>query len=121
MSGSVAYLLFIAMGDDEMDEKLKANISDQSIWRRLCFMVLFAVIFNIAEFVILAIAVVQFFTKLATGNVNGELRALGPRLGLYLGQIVAFETFHTDQRPYPFAPFPADDQAPSPSGQAQAG
>lgn len=104
-----------------MDEKLKANISDQSIWRRLCFMVLFAVIFNIAEFVILAIAVMQFFTKLATGGVNAELRALGPRLGQYLGQIVAFETFHTEQRPYPFAPFPADERAAAGRGQTQAG
>ena len=103
-----------------MDEKLKANISDQSIWRRLLFMILFAVIFNIAEFIILAIAVVQFFNKLTTGSVNGELRALGPRLGQYLQQIVAFETFHTDTRPYPFAPFPADDQPAAQGGQATA-
>ena len=104
-----------------MDEKLKANISDQSIWQRLLFMILFAVIFNIAEFIILAIAVVQFFNKLATGSVNGELRALGPRLGNYLRPIVEFETFHTDQRPYPFAPFPADDQATATGGPATAG
>ncbi len=63
-----------------MDEKLKGNISHQSIWQRLCFMVLFAMAFNIAEFAILAIAVVQFFTRLATGSVNEELRALGFRL-----------------------------------------
>ncbi len=43
-------------------------------------MVLFAMAFNIAEFAILAIAVIQFFTRLATGSVNEELRALGPRL-----------------------------------------
>ena len=104
-----------------MDEKLKANISDQSIWRRLLFMILFAVIFNIAEFIILAIAVVQFFNKLTTGSVNGELRDLGPRLGQYLQQIVAFETFYTDTRPYPFAPFPADDQPAAQGGQATAG
>jgi len=104
-----------------MNEKFKTNIADQSIWQRLLFMVMFAVIFNIAEFVILAIAVIQFFTKLTTGKVNGELRDLGPRLGQYLQQIVAFETFHTEQRPYPFAPFPADDQTAAARGQAQAG
>ena len=104
-----------------MDEKLKTNLSDQSIWRRLCFMVLFAVIFNITEFVILAIAVVQFFSRLATGSVNGELRDLGPRLGEYLKQIVAFETFHTDQRPYPFAPFPGSDRTSGQRGEAPAG
>ncbi|MDP6831337.1 MAG: DUF4389 domain-containing protein [Alphaproteobacteria bacterium] len=104
-----------------MDEKLKTNLSDQSIWQRLCFMVLFAVIFNITEFVILAIAVVQFFTRLATGSVNSELRALGPRLGEYLKQIVAFETFDTEQRPYPFAPFPESDRTSRHHGEAPAG
>lgn len=102
-----------------MDEKLKTNITDQSIWQRLLFMVFFAVIFNIAEFVVLAVAVVQFFMRLATGKVNTELQALGPRLGQYLQQIVAFETFATEQRPYPFAPFPEDDRAATPGGQAQ--
>ncbi|MFP6697952.1 MAG: hypothetical protein VCF08_13775 [Alphaproteobacteria bacterium] len=32
----------------DMDEKLKANLSGQSIWQRLLFMILFAAIFNIA-------------------------------------------------------------------------
>ncbi len=104
-----------------MDEKLKANVTDHSIWQRLLFMVMFAVIFNIAEFVILAIAVIQFFTKLATGSVNAELRALGPRIGEYMKQIVAFETFDTEQRPYPFAPFPGAIAAAGPDGQAQTG
>ncbi len=104
-----------------MDEQLKANMKDQSIWQRLVFMVLFAVIFSIAEFVVLAVAVVQFFMRLATGRVNGELQALGPRLGQYMLQIVAFETFATEQRPYPFAPFPGVDGKATPNGQAQTG
>lgn len=104
-----------------MDEKLKANLSDQSIWWRLWFMVLFAVVFNIAEFVVFAVAVVQFVTRLATGTVNAELQALGPRLGQYIQQIVAFETFNTEQRPYPFAPFPAGEGTSTPGGQTQAG
>jgi hypothetical protein len=108
-----------SLGMNALDEKLKTNLKDQSIWQRLCYMVLFAVIFNIAEFAIMAIAVVQFFSRLATGSVNQELRSLGPRLGQYLQQIVAFETFYTDERPYPFAPFPAADAATSPDGHTQ--
>jgi len=104
-----------------MDEKLKANMKDQSIWQRLLFMVLFAVIFNIAEFVALAVAVVQFFMRLATGRANIELQTLGPRLGQYVQQIAAFETFATEQRPYPFAPFPGINGKATPDGQAQAG
>ncbi|HJM92082.1 MAG: DUF4389 domain-containing protein [Alphaproteobacteria bacterium] len=65
--------------------------------------------------------VVQFVTRLATGSVNEELHTLGPRLGEYLKQIVAFETFHTEQRPYPFAPFPEGEHKPVNGGQAHAG
>lgn len=104
-----------------MDEKLKANLSEQSIWQRLFFMLLFAVIFNIVEFIVFAVAVVQFLIRLTTGAVNTELQALGPRLGQYLQQIVAFETFNTEQRPYPFAPFPESEGTAAPDGQAQAG
>ena len=104
-----------------MDENFKANISEQSIWRRLLFMVLFAVIFNIVEFIVFAVAVVQFLIRLTTGSVNRELRALGPRLGRHIQQIVAFETFCTEQRPYAFAPFPEADGSAAPGGQAQTG
>ena len=62
-------------------------------------MVLFAVIFNIAEFVVLAVAVVQFFMRLATSRANIELQTLGPSLRRYMQQIVAFDTFATEQRP----------------------
>jgi|TARA_B110000196_G_C20976628_1_gene581338 hypothetical protein len=61
------------MGRNRTDEKLKANMKNQPIWQRLSFMVLFAVIFDIAEFVVLAVAVVQFVMRLATGRANIEL------------------------------------------------
>ena len=61
------------MGRNRTDEKLKANMKNQPIWQRLSFMVLFSVIFDIAEFVVLAVAVVQFVMRLATGRANIEL------------------------------------------------
>ena len=61
------------MGRNRTDEKLKANMKNQPIWQRLSFMVLFAVIFDIAEFVVLAVAVVQFVMRLATSRANIEL------------------------------------------------
>lgn len=89
-----------------MDEDLKQNLSRRSTWIRLVYMILFAVIFSIAEFVVFAIAVVQLLSRLFTGDVNEELRSLGDRIGRYMHQIVAFQTFHSEERPYPFAPFP---------------
>ncbi|MDA1099346.1 MAG: DUF4389 domain-containing protein [Proteobacteria bacterium] len=104
-----------------MDRTFKANISERSIWRRLCFMLLFAAIFNLVAFIVFTAALVQFIIRLTTGSVNTELQALGPRLGQYIQQIVAFETFHTEQRPYPFAPFPEADGTATPDTRVQAG
>jgi|TARA_B100000315_G_scaffold210007_1_gene206026 hypothetical protein len=104
-----------------MDEKLQRNLSDGGTWRRLVFMLLFAVIFSIAELVVCAVAVVQFLSRLFAGSVNDELRALGDRLGRYLYQIVAFETFQTEDRPYPFAPFPAGDGNQTGNAASQTG
>ncbi|HZD25723.1 MAG TPA: DUF4389 domain-containing protein [Alphaproteobacteria bacterium] len=89
-----------------MDETLKQNLTRRSIWIRVLYMILFAVVFELAKFVVLLIAVVQVLAKLLSGGVNEELRHFGGRLGRYLQQIVAFQTFHTEERPYPFSPFP---------------
>lgn len=90
-----------------MDEKLKNQLKDKGLWTRALFMVLFGVIMVIAQWVVFVIAFVQFLCRLFAGEVNGELRNLGDRIGAYLHQIVAFQTFHREERPYPFAPFPA--------------
>ena len=89
-----------------MSDELKQNLSRRSTWIRVAYMVLFALIFGIAEFVVLVIAVVQIIGRLTTGKVNVELRTLGDRIGRYLHEIVAYQTFNTEERPYPFAPFP---------------
>ena len=89
-----------------MDPTIKENVTQQSTWMRLVYMVLFVVIFNIAEFVITVVVVVQFLFKLFTGRVNGNLSALGHNLASYFFEIIAYLTFHTDDMPYPFGPWP---------------
>ena len=90
-----------------MDQKIKENVTRQSTWMRLVYMVLFAVIFNIAEFVIVVVVVVQFLFKLFTGTANETLGALGQTVAKYVYEMIAYLTFHTDDMPYPFGPWPA--------------
>ncbi len=89
-----------------MDQTFKENVTQESTWMRLVYMILFAVIFNIAEFVITVVVVVQFLFKLFVGRVNENLRALGQTLASYVYEIIAYLTFHTDHMPYPFGPWP---------------
>ncbi len=89
-----------------MEQKTKDNLTSRSTWIRVIYMILFAVIFNIVELVIAVVAVVQFLATLFTGKVNQQLQALGQGVGVYVNEITQFLTYHTDDKPYPFAPWP---------------
>ncbi len=89
-----------------MEQKTKDNLTSRSTWIRVIYMILFAVIFNIVELVIAVVAVVQFLATLFTGKVNQQLQALGQGVGAYVNEVTQFLTYHTDDKPYPFAPWP---------------
>ncbi len=89
-----------------MDQETKDNLTSRNTWIRVVYMILFAVIFNIVELVIAVVAVVQFLFTLFTGKVNQQLQALGQGVGAYVNEITVFLTYHTDGKPYPFAPWP---------------
>jgi hypothetical protein len=99
-----------------MDEQLKANIKRQSIWLRLVYMLVLTVAFNIAELVIFAVVVFQFLSSLISGRSNEQLQCFGRNAGSYLRDIVAYLTFATDDKPYPFAPWPNDAEPEKPTG-----
>lgn len=83
-----------------------APSNEESIWLRLVFMILFAIVFNIAEFVLAVTAVVQFVCKAITGKVLTQGIVFGQHLATYVYEIMLFLTFRTDEMPWPFAPWP---------------
>ncbi len=86
-----------------MDKTTKRNLANESTWLRLVYMLVLAVAFNIIEFIVFAVAVFQFVAKLVTGKANDRLGAFGGGLAHYARQIVAYVTFETDAKPFPFA------------------
>ena len=89
-----------------MDKTTKMNLTDTKTWMRLVYMILFAVAFNVAEVVFAAVAIFQFLFHLFTGQANERLRALGRDLGADVFEIVAYLTYHSDDKPFPFQPWP---------------
>jgi len=89
-----------------VDNKTKKYVSEFGTWKRLLFMILFVVIINIAEAVVFLVAAVQFLFKLLTGKTNAQMRNLGGSLGAYVREIIVFLTYHGDDMPYPFSPWP---------------
>ena len=80
--------------------------SGPSIWIRGLFMLLFIIITRLTEVVVGLVMLVQFILKAATGNTNSNLEAFGDQLSQYLYAIVQFQTFNTEDKPFPFSSWP---------------
>ena len=89
-----------------MRPELKQRLTAKAIWMRGLYIVLFAVIFGITRVVLWAVVILQFLLTLFTGETNTQLRAFGLSLAAFVYQIMAFVTFNSDQRPFPFDPWP---------------
>ncbi len=100
----------------ERDTEIANNLTSPEVWIRLLFMVLYAGAFYIAAWIGGAVALIQIGFKLITGKALPRLSSFGASLSRFIAQIVLFETFASDQRPWPFSPWPdAPTASPSPS------
>ncbi|HJP17656.1 MAG TPA: DUF4389 domain-containing protein [Nitrospinota bacterium] len=89
-----------------MGEKLGEKLTEKNKWIRGLYMMLFALIFNIAEILVAAIAAFQFVAYLFIGKTNEQLITFGQRLSIFIYQIIQFLTFNSEEKPYPFSPWP---------------
>ncbi|HJM50102.1 MAG TPA: DUF4389 domain-containing protein [Alphaproteobacteria bacterium] len=101
------------------DADTKKHVSEGGTWLRLVYMLLFVIIFNVAELVLGAVVVLQFLFKLFTGKAIEQLESLGQSLASYFYQMVLFLTFKTEDMPYPFGPWPKEAPEPPQQGRQQ--
>ena len=87
-------------------EALKSHLSRGSTWIRGLYMLLFAVLYGLAEIVLVAVAIFQFGTVLIAGRKNAQLLGFGAQLSRYMYQVLRFVTFTQDRKPYPFSEWP---------------
>ncbi len=95
-------------------DQIKANLLSTTFWIRMVFMLIFALVLWALWFVVIVICVVQTVIVMITSEVNPQLQKLGGIAANYLGQIVSFMVFATEDKPFPFSPFP--EQAAQPEG-----
>lgn len=88
------------------------NIKSRSTWIRLVYMVMYAFLFMVSEFVLCAVVVIQFIWRIVEGQSNDKLLAFGQSLASYLYQVIRFLTFNSDD-----LPFPLDGDWPSPKDE----
>jgi len=96
-----------AMSEENKEYDMNTIVKDKSIWMRLLYMLLFAFLYSVAEFVVFAVVVYQFLHVLLTGGDKDErIASLGGQLSVYVYQILQFQTFKTEDKPFPMADWP---------------
>jgi uncharacterized protein DUF4389 len=92
---------------------IKENAKNIDVWTRGLFIVVFAVIFYFLFILIWLIVIFQFLMKLITTNLNEQLLDFSDALNKYVSQILLYITFKSEERPFPFSPWPGSKEKAS--------
>ncbi|HWK53481.1 MAG TPA: DUF4389 domain-containing protein, partial [Hyphomicrobiales bacterium] len=87
-------------------DQIKQNLLSPAAWVRILFMAGFAVAIWLTLLVLGVVVLMQALLVLITGLPNANLQRFGLVAGAYLFELVQFLLYNTDDKPFPFAPFP---------------
>jgi hypothetical protein len=96
-----------------MSSDLKENVSNTNTWGRALFMILFGIIYSVAEVVLVAVIVIQFLFVLFSSDKNERLLHFGKELSTFIYQVFLYLTFNTEEKPFPFADWPKEPESES--------
>ena len=85
---------------------IKDNAKNTDTWLRGLFILVFAVIFYFLVGLIWLLVIFQFVTNVITGALNSNLEQFSTKLTSYALQILNYITYQSEERPFPFSPFP---------------
>ena len=90
---------------------IKENTKNVDVWTRGLFILIYGLIFYFLFGLIWLVVIFQFFMKLITTELNKPLLDFSDSLNRYVSQILLYITFKSEERPFPFSPWPAADGA----------
>jgi hypothetical protein len=102
------------MSEEKTDSGSPGGGAREAILIRALFMILFIIIYYVAEWLVVAVAVFQWVVVIVTGKQNPQLASFGEGMSRFVYQVARFLTFGTEDKPFPFAEWPG---AP-PAGRA---
>lgn len=85
---------------------IKENVRNVDTWMRGLFILIFGVIFYFLIGIIWLLVIFQFITKVITGGLNDQLAKFSTGLTQYALQVLNYVTFQSEERPFPFSPYP---------------
>ncbi len=85
---------------------IKENAAKTDTWIHGLFIIVYGVIFYVLYGVIWLLVIIQFITKVVTGNLNDNLSEFSIKLTDYAVQILNYITFQSEEKPWPFGASP---------------
>jgi len=95
------------MPNQPITDEFKEHVKNTSVWKRLLFMILFAILYSAAEVVLVVVVIYQFLSLLFTGKKNEKVLSFGAQLSAYIYQVFSFQTFNTEEKPFPMGDWPS--------------
>lgn len=89
-----------------MNEISNEEPKDERIWIRGLYMLLFALFYSVAAYVMVVLVLVQFGYRAIYDECHPRILSLGEAISLYLYQVLRFLSFNTEVMPYPFSDWP---------------
>ena len=86
-----------------MEQDINENLKKISTWKRIFFIIIFAVIVGLVRILLWAVVLLQIASSLLTGEPNKNILSFGRKLSVYLYHILLFLTYNTDKLPFPFS------------------
>lgn len=90
-----------------MSNETPSHLSNRETWKRGLFILLFALLYGVAEVVLWAVILFQFGSRLISGHCSDSLLEFSKGLNAYFYQILQYLSFRSDYKPYPFNDWPA--------------
>ena len=91
---------------------VKENIKTGSTWKRGLYMLLFAIIYGIAELVLFAIVLFQFVSMVLLQKTNERLLDFSRGLIAFIREIYLYLTYNSEDRPFPYREWPSQSASP---------
>lgn len=93
-----------------MTDNALITIAPRKLWLRALLMLLMCIAYQLATWVLVAVALLQLGFAIFTDAPNPRLQGFGRSVGRYLAQIAAFVSFATEALPFPLSDWPPADQ-----------
>lgn len=90
-------------------QALEESRPQESVWVRGLYMLLFVLIYAVAEIVVVATACLQFGWVAATEERNPRIERFSVGLSEFVYQVVCYWTFVSEERPFPFSDWPPSE------------